>query len=1109
LLTTYSHSSCATARLFTLKSLFATDSGIEWRKQIIITDSEADIDILRQFAKTVLGTPVQILGDLGEFWMMSEAHAGIFVIPTSLLETSGDMTYLRRHSLYEISRGTEQTIENTIEKLIEFGYTHAQHLGELATYRREGSIVTITDAYSSNMIHIEWFDTEIDSIIEIDSRSGERRYRDTISIKNQKLSETPIERKVGVVNMELLNVLDWVPMIILGCDFLSYIESLRHIMPGISQKQEVPRSSVSCEADTDEIVCKARGSKIFSKGAYEPVSVPQGYFLSSASGHWEINFSNEEIRSFSEIPIIHFTDFHRDDAISLAVDIPTIEHIDAFLAFLREERWEQRVAIYTKFVKTVQEFVEFHKIANIEIIEIAKWWMESCIMKDLILITDDIVWQVFVRTRNKKSIAKHLDLLLSLAPGDLVVHREHGIALFHSIIKKTLGQSNQTSQKRSISDEVWAPQWTVQHSTVNEEAENWIRKTSFSEVSREYLELHYAEWDKLFVPLTEIYRVSKYLGKPDVELTKLSGKEWEKTMNKTTEEIEAIALDILETNARRSLAKGRSFAKFSDKEKEFQDAFAYEYTRDQASAIEEVFVDMESELAMDRLISGDVGFGKTEIAMNAIYKAILSGTQVAVISPLLVLADEHYETFVDRLSPFGVRVGIMTRMSSAREITTTLEDLRDGKIDVVVGTHRLLSDDVRYKRLGLLVIDEEHKFWVTHKERIKKIRAGIDILALSATPIPRSLNLALSGLKKISIIATPPKKKKPIETIITRWDEGVIGHAIEDEMQRGWQVIILHNRIRGMDSLAKEIENIIENSKSIKQEAPRIIITHGQMPGDMIEDRIHAFKKREYDILLSTTIIENGVNFLSANTIIIIDPEEFGLASLHQLRGRVGRKDADAYCYLMYRKPELGKDEKERLITIANNTHLGAGFEIAMRDMEIRGAWDVLGIKQSGRSKDIGLTLYFRLLEERIAELREEKKKRILTKIELDISYILPEEYFLSEADKLNFFREIESLETLEELDEIENEINNPEFANLFLLIRTRLILSDYGVVKLSKIGLNYVFDLDERTTVADAKRFLDRFDSSNNMILLSVRKIRIEIKHWKTIEKFLENIIL
>ncbi len=857
-------------------------------------------------------------------------------------------------------------------------------------------------------------------------------------------------------------------------------------------------------------------------------------------------------------------------------------------------------------MKTVQEFIEFHKLTNIDIIEVQKWGMESfyintlsvvsqkIIFSEAFVITDDIIGNIFVRNRNKKSIAKHLDLLLSLKPWDLVVHREHGIAIFYAITKKNTGN-----------------------------------------LEREYAELHYAEWDKLFVPLTELYRVSKYLGKPDVELTKLSGKEWERTMEKTTEEIEAIAMDILETNARRSLAKGRSFAKFRDKEIEFQDAFAHEYTHDQSNAINEIFEDMESEVAMDRLISGDVGFGKTEVAMNAIYKAVLSGTQVAVISPLLVLADEHYETFIDRLTPFGVRIGIMTRMNSAREITQTLEELKNGNIDVVVGTHRLLSEDVRYKKLGLLVIDEEHKFGVTHKERIKKIRAGIDILALSATPIPRSLNLALSGLKKISIIATPPKKKKPIETIITRWDESVIAHAIRYEIDRWGQVIILHNRIKGMESLAREIEEIVkiaqsgklqvkssdnsltvqklENSKwRIRKEGsvwfisssvcefwesisedfrkksqtvwakaypkgisnatesqrgsfwnlenwtgirfqneaeevktfgtfshksteefwknnnPKIIITHGQMPGDQIEDRIHAFKKWEYNILLSTTIIENGVNFLRANTIIIVDPEEFGLASLHQLRGRVGRRDADAYCYLMYRKPELAKDEKERLITIANNTHLGAGFEIAMRDMEIRWAWDVLGIKQSGRSKDIGLTLYFRLLEERIAELRDEKKKRIMTKIELDISYILREEYFLSEWDKLNFFREIENLESLEELEEMEKEVqswkwkvesstSNQEdliweissFSNLFLLVRSRLILSDYNVIKLSKIGLNYVFDLSDSSTVADTKRFLERFDTQNRMILLSAKKIRIETKYWKTISDFLVDITI
>ncbi len=1020
---TFSHSSCATARLFNMKSF------LHWGwKNIIITDSDTDIQLLQSFARDVLGSPIQYVDTLAEFWSMYEATTGIFCVPISLLETHGNIEYIEKHSLHRIIRNTEQTIECTIEKLIEFWYTHTQNLGELATYRREWSILSLTDGQSGNMIHIEWFDTEIDSIIEIDSYNDIRKHKNTISIKNQNIKQTPIDRKIWELNTDLLSLLSSTTeckIILIGCDFHSYIESLRNI------------------AD------------------------------------------------------IHFTEFHREDSISLDVDIPYMSHIDEFLIFLREKYVHQKISIYTRFSKTVQDFLEFHKLNTIDVIETPKKWLESFIMNPVsiiksvevsdnipwkIIITDDIISQVFVRTRNKKSIAKHLDLLLSLKPGDLVVHREHGIAIFYSVTHKVTGT-----------------------------------------MKREYLELHYAEWDKLFVPLTEIYRVSKYLGNPDIALTKLSGKEWERTMEKTTEEIEAIALDIIETNARHSIAKWRSFAKFCDKELDFQKAFAYEYTKDQSSAIMDVFADMESDNAMDRLISGDVGFGKTEVAMNAIYKAVLSGTQVAMISPLLVLADEHYETFVERLTPFGVRVSILTRMSSTQEVNITLEELRNGSIDVIVGTHRLLSEDIRYKKLWLLIIDEEHKFGVTHKDKIKKIRAGIDILALSATPIPRSLNLALSGLKKISIIATPPKKKKPIETIITRWDEWSIAHAIRYELHRGGQVIILHNRIRGMESIMREIEEILENIQYLSSEKkwdefskrkPSIIITHGKMTGDQIEERIHGFKKREYDILLSTTIIENGVNFLSANTIIIIDPEEFWLASLHQLRGRVWRKDIDAYCYLMYRKPELSKDEKERLITIANNTHLGAGFEIAMRDMEIRGAWDVLGIKQSGRSKDIWLTLYFRLLEERIAELREEKKRHILTKIELDISYVIPTEYFLSEADKLNFFREIENLETIEELEEMENDMS-PLFKDnqwntwnhLFLIIRSRMILSEYKVVKVSKIGINFVFDLSEDTSVYDAKRFLEKFDNQKRMSLLSVKKIRVESRYWKSNEDFLKSL--
>lgn len=942
---------------------------------------------------------------------MTEQSSGIFFLEHQVLEIGGTTDYIKRISTFDIIRWSVLfSPENIIEKLIEFGYIHSPHNGELGTYKREGSIISITEAITGNLYHIEWFDTEIDNIIEIDSKTGKRSFKEVLTIKNPDISK--LERKEWILNQNLLELIatQKTNIIIIWCDFLWYIEQLRIIAT------------------------------------------------------------------------VHFSEFQREESVSLDVAIPQIAHVEEFKEFLKEKS-PSSVIIYTKYEKTLQDFLEYNSLPGIKIIPVQKLGLESFkyqepaswwnIFQTKIHITDDILSDVFVQNRTKKSIAKNLDLLLSLKPGDYVVHREHGIARFYAVVKKKLG-----------------------------------------ELEREYLELHYANNDKLFVPLTEIYRVSKYLGNLEPTLTSLAGKEWERAIEKADEEIAEIAAEILETSAKRSLAKGRSFWIFREKEKEFQEKFQYDYTQDQSTAIQDIFCDMEEPTPMDRLISGDVWFGKTEVAMNAIYKAVLSGTQVAVISPLLVLADEHFETFSERLWEFGVRIGILTRMSTEKEQKYTIEELKNGKIDVIVGTHRLLSDDIRFAKLGLLVIDEEHKFWVNHKEKLKKMRAWLDILSLSATPIPRSLNLALSGLKKISILATPPKKKKPIETIITKWNESILAKAIEYELSRWGQIIIVHNRIRGMESIEQEIYEICSDLSST--EKPHIIITHGQMPGEQIEDRIHAFKKKEYNILLTTTIIENGVNFLSANTIIIIDPEEFGLAQLHQLRGRVGRKDAQGYCYLTYRKHELVKEEKERLITIANNTHLWAGFEIAMRDMEIRGAWDVLGFKQSGKSKDVGLTLYFRMLEEKIEELKDEKKKRIWTKIEFDISYIIPDECFLSESDKLSFYREIENIETIEELDEIEKEFNGKNsslvnqkdsISNLFLLLKTRIILSEYHVTKLSKVGMNYVFDFSEGLDVAKIKTFLERFDAKKRMVLVSLQKIRVETRNWKSIDRFLHEI--
>lgn len=366
----------------------------------------------------------------------------------------------------------------------------------------------------------------------------------------------------------------------------------------------------------------------------------------------------------------------------------------------------------------------------------------------------------------------------------------------------------------------------------------------------------------------------------------------------------------------------------------------------------------------------------------------------------------------------------------------------------------------------------------------------------------------MSGLRQITLLSTPPKKKKPIETIITHWNESIIASAIKKERDRGGQVILVHNRIRAIESFKNELKAILERENI----DAKIIITHGRMTGEEIENRIFAFKNQKYHLLITTTIIENGVNFLSANTIIIVDPEDFGLASLHQLRGRVGRRSDQGHCYLVYRKMALNPEEKERLLTIANNNHLGAGFEIAMRDMEIRGAGDILGIKQSGKSKEIGLPLYFRMLEEKIKELKNEKIQRVFTKIELDISYILDDDIFLSELDKLNFFREAENIESLEELEEFENSLekhrNDENIKNFFLMLRARLIFSQFSVAKISKNINFYVIDFTKGHSIPELKKFLDIFDPEKNMIVVNPQKLRIPTKYFCHSLEFLQSLL-
>lgn len=478
---------------------------------------------------------------------------------------------------------------------------------------------------------------------------------------------------------------------------------------------------------------------------------------------------------------------------SLEIDPFVIDSLEALEDHLRAHGAKTR--FYTRHPKSIEQFLSYNSLPNAGIEVVPRLALESFHTEHEFAIADDILSRLFTVKRTKRSAAKSLDLLLSLAPNDHVVHFEHGIGVFRELIEKEMNG-----------------------------------------VKREYVAIEYADQDRLYVPITELYRLTKYLGEENPKLHRLGGNIWKTALANTEDEIAKTAAELLDVYARRKVAQGFAFPKFRKEEAAFRALFQYTHTPDQTSSIEEIFTDMESSEPMDRLVSGDVGFGKTEVAMNAAYKAVLAGKQVAVISPLVVLAYEHTESFTKRFEGMNVRIGTLSRMTTESAAKRILKELADGTLDIVIGTHRLLSEDIAFKRLGLLVVDEEHKFGVIDKERITGMKSHLDILSLSATPIPRSLNMALSGLRKISMITTPPPQKKPIRTLVAKWSEEVIRDAIATELARDGQVIFVHNRIASLEGITKELMRIA--GKKL-----RIVITHGQMNSVELEDRIMDFKE--------------------------------------------------------------------------------------------------------------------------------------------------------------------------------------------------------------------------------------------------------------------------
>ncbi|HEX5199406.1 MAG TPA: transcription-repair coupling factor [Actinoplanes sp.] len=612
---------------------------------------------------------------------------------------------------------------------------------------------------------------------------------------------------------------------------------------------------------------------------------------------------------------------------------------------------------------------------------------------------------------------------LELKPGDFVVHEQHGIGKYVELVQRTVNGAD-----------------------------------------REYLVIEYAPskrgqpGDRLYVPTDQLDQLSRYVGGEQPSLHKMGGSDWQKSKARARKAVREIAAQLIQLYAARQASKGYAFGHDTPWQRELEDAFPYTETPDQLAAISEVKHDMELAVPMDRLICGDVGYGKTEIAVRAAFKAVQDGKQVAVLVPTTLLAQQHFNTFTDRMGQFPVTIKQLSRFQTPSEARLTLEQAADGTADIVIGTHRLLANSTRFKNLGLIIVDEEQRFGVEHKEQLKALRASVDVLTMSATPIPRTLEMAITGIREMSTIATPPEERHPVLTFVGAQDDKQVAAAIHRELLRDGQVFYLHNRVESIDRAARKLRELVPEA--------RVAVAHGQMSEDQLEKVMVGFWEKEYDVLVCTTIVESGIDIPNANTLIVERADLLGLAQLHQIRGRVGRGRERAYAYFLYpREKPLTEHAHERLATIAQHTELGAGMYVAMKDLEIRGAGNLLGGEQSGHIEGVGFDLYVRMVGEAVQAFKGERpEEEPEVKIDLPVDAHLPVDYIAVERLRLEMYRKLAEARDTKQLDEVVAEMTDrygeppAQVANLIAVARFRQLARAYGLTDVSMQGKHIRF---------------------------------------------------
>ncbi len=902
--------------------------------------------------------------------------------------------------------GDEIDVKETAQKFINLGYKHSTMVSDIGEFSIRGDIIDIF-SLDKNAVRIELWGDEIVDI----------RY---FNNENQKSIEKV--KSVKIMPMYKFTLKNGIPDIIKREDEEGYFEGIdvyqSYFNDNLAGILDYFKDYILIYDETSELYAKYEYvDKNFEEQLQENLKLGLNVELKSRN-HITFEEFIQKSAGFVKVALNNFLDSEMEEVIEFN-SLPVQNfgaNLDEIADFIRKYTLKTdgnrgyRIIIATDYPERVKEILSERDIFDIEYNESIS--SAGSILEDFktVVLTDRELFNKRTKevTSTKRSYYKekpeYIENINDIKEGEYVVHSVHGVGIY-----KGLSQQEIDGQLK------------------------------------DYLTIEYANKDRLHIPAEQINLLVRYRGSGSLKpkLSRMGGKDWENTKTRVKKEVEQVAYDLLRLYAKRKMQKGIPFLPDTTWQVEMEEAFEYTETPDQMKAINDVKADMESEQPMDRLICGDVGFGKTEVAMRGIFKAVTSGKQVAVVVPTTILAFQHFQTISERFKPFGVNVELLSRFRSQKEQKETVKHLATGECDIVIGTHRLLQDGIIFKDLGLLVIDEEHRFGVRHKEKLKQLRENIDIITMSATPIPRTLYMSLSGIKDMSIINTPPKNRLPIKTYVGEWNENIVKNAIIHELDREGQVFYLYNRVETIDEFRMQLQKLVPNA--------RIAIGHGQMDEKTLEKVIIDFANHEYDVLLATTIIENGIDIPNANTMIIHNADKFGLAQLYQLRGRVGRSQRQAYCYCLYTKSkEITRDAVQRLKAIKEFTTLGSGYQIAMRDVEIRGVGNILGTKQHGHMVNVGFDTYCQLLEETVHELQGEiVDKTQPTIVDINVTAFIPDEWVGSAEQKMIEYKRLADVKSEVELDYITEEWKDrfakpPESVeNLIKLIRIRLAATE------------------------------------------------------------------